>query len=335
MVYAYTKSPNDKKLYFRCYVIGVGKMSSETSKKVKTRRKPRYTKAIGTYNLMMAPGIILLILFSIVPMGGIIMAFENYKPGLGMLKSPWVGTYWFKYIFIMPNGMQIIRNTLVIAIGKIIAGLIVPIVFALLLNEIRNSLLRRGIQTVIYLPHFLSWVILGGIVKELLSLDGVVNRLLGFFGIDSIFFMANAKMFPAILVITDVWKEFGFGTIVYLAAIMAVDTSLYESAAIDGAGRWKQLTSVTLPAIMPTIILMATLALGKILNAGFDQVYNMYNPLVYSTGDIIDTFVYRAGLVDMKYSLATAVGLFKSLISLIMISVSYFLANKFAGYQIF
>ena len=147
--------------------------------------------------------------------------------------------------------------------------------------------------------------------------------------------MAKAGLFPSILVITDVWKEFGFGTIVYLAAITAVDTSLYESAAMDGAGRWRQLTAVTLPAILPTIVLMATLSLGNILNAGFDQVYNLYNPLLYSTGDIIDTFVYRTGLIDLKYSLATAVGVFKSAISLLMISVSYFLADHFAGYRIF
>ena len=218
---------------------------------------------------------------------------------------------------------------------KIIAGLIVPIAFALLLNEIRKSVLRRSIQTIIYLPHFLSWVVLGGIVKEILSLDGILNRILGSIGLEPVFFMAKPELFRGILVVTDIWKEFGFGTIVYLVAIMAVDISLYESAAMDGAGRWKMLISVTLPSIMPTIVLMATLSLGNILNAGFDQIYNMYNPLLYSTGDIIDTFVYRTGLVDLKYSLATAVGVFKSVISLIMISISYYLADKFAGYRIF
>lgn len=284
---------------------------------------------------MMLPGLILLIFFSIVPMAGIAIAFENYKPGAGIFHSKWVGLYWFRYIFQLPNGVQVIKNTLIIAVMKIIAGLIVPIAFALLLNEIRKSVLRRSIQTIIYLPHFLSWVVLGGIVKEILSLDGILNRILGSIGLEPVFFMAKPELFRGILVVTDIWKEFGFGTIVYLAAIMAVDISLYESAAMDGAGRWKMLISVTLPSIMPTIVLMATLSLGNILNAGFDQIYNMYNPLLYSTGDIIDTFVYRTGLVDLKYSLATAVGVFKSVISLIMISISYYLADKFAGYRIF
>lgn len=284
---------------------------------------------------MMLPGLILLIFFSIVPMAGIAIAFENYKPGAGIFHSKWVGLYWFRYIFQLPNGVQVIKNTLIIAVMKIIAGLIVPIAFALLLNEIRKSVLRRSIQTIIYLPHFLSWVVLGGIVKEILSLDGILNRILGSIGLEPVFFMAKPELFRGILVVTDIWKEFGFGTIVYLVAIMAVDISLYESAAMDGAGRWKLLISVTLPSIMPTIVLMATLSLGNILNAGFDQIYNMYNPLLYSTGDIIDTFVYRTGLVDLKYSLATAVGVFKSVISLIMISISYYLADKFAGYRIF
>ena len=268
-------------------------------------------------------------------MAGIAIAFENYKPGAGIFHSKWVGLYWFRYIFQLPNGVQVIKNTLIIAVMKIIAGLIVPIAFALLLNEIRKSVLRRSIQTIIYLPHFLSWVVLGGIVKEILSLDGILNRILGSIGLEPVFFMAKPELFRGILVVTDIWKEFGFGTIVYLVAIMAVDISLYESAAMDGAGRWKMLISVTLPSIMPTIVLMATLSLGNILNAGFDQIYNMYNPLLYSTGDIIDTFVYRTGLVDLKYSLATAVGVFKSVISLIMISISYYLADKFAGYRIF
>ena len=292
-------------------------------------------RTVIVYNLMMLPGLILLIFFSIVPMAGIAIAFENYKPGAGIFHSKWVGLYWFRYIFQLPNGVQVIKNTLIIAVMKIIAGLIVPIAFALLLNEIRKSVLRRSIQTIIYLPHFLSWVVLGGIVKEILSLDGILNRILGSIGLEPVFFMAKPELFRGILVVTDIWKEFGFGTIVYLVAIMAVDISLYESAAMDGAGRWKMLISVTLPSIMPTIVLMATLSLGNILNAGFDQIYNMYNPLLYSTGDIIDTFVYRTGRVDLKYSLATAVGVFKSVISLIMISISYYLADKFAGYRIF
>ncbi|MDR0269900.1 ABC transporter permease subunit [Paenibacillus sp.] len=287
------------------------------------------------YHLMLLPGIILLILFSVVPMFGITIAFQNFKPGLGFWRSEWVGLDNFRYLFELPDSRTIFFNTIYIAVLKILAGLVVPVFFALLLNEIRSVLFKRSVQTIVYLPHFLSWVILAGIISDLLSMDGLMNQILGWFGAEPIMFLGSNQWFPGIIVVSDVWKEFGFGTIVYLAALTGINPSLYEAAAIDGASRLQQLRYITLPSLKPTIILLATLSLGNVLNAGFDQIFNLYNPLVYDSGDIIDTYVYRAGLLQVQYGLATAVGLLKSIISFVLIILSYVMASKFANYRIF
>jgi len=287
------------------------------------------------YHLMLLPGILLLILFSIVPMFGITIAFQNFKPGLGFWRSEWVGLDNFRYLFELPDSRNIFFNTIYIAVLKIVANLVVPVVFALLLNEVRSALLKRSVQTIVYLPHFLSWVILAGIISDLLSMDGLVNQILSGIGIDPVMFLGSNRWFPGIIVSSDVWKEFGFGTIVYLAALTGINPALYEAAAIDGASRFQQLKYITLPSLKPTIILLATLSLGNVLNAGFDQIFNLYNPLVYDSGDIIDTYVYRAGLLQVQYGLATAVGLLKSVISFVLIIISYVLASKFANYRIF
>ncbi|NCU27765.1 sugar ABC transporter permease, partial [Candidatus Nomurabacteria bacterium] len=217
-----------------------------------------------------------------------------------------------------------------------IVNLIVPLLFALLLNEVRVKWFKRTVQTMVYLPHFLSWVILAGMfTSNIFSLDGMVNSVLGVFGIEPVFFMASNFWFRPIIVLTDVWKEFGFGTIVYLAAITGLDPGQYESAVIDGANRMQKVLYITIPGIAATIVLLGTLSLGNVLNANFDQIFNMYNTMVLKTGDIIDTYVYRSGLLGAKYGLATAVGLMKSVISFILIMTSYKLADKFANYRIF
>lgn len=287
-------------------------------------------------HIMLLPGIILTILFSYIPIMGIVIAFQKFSPSKGIFESKWIGLDNFRYMLDMPNFTSVLWNTIFIAVLKIIAGLIVPIIFALLLNEVSGVIFKRTIQTTIYFPYFLSWVILGGIVIDILSPStGMVNQFLGFFGIKPIFFLGNENWFPHTLVISDTWKHFGYGTVIYLAALTGIDQSLYEAATVDGASRWKQLLNVTLPGMLPIITLMTVLSLGNVLNAGFEQVFNLYSPMVYSTGDIIDTFVYRIGLIEAQYGLATAVGLFKSVISLILIVVSNKLANKYAGYRIF
>lgn len=287
------------------------------------------------YYLMLLPGFIWLTLFSIVPMFGIVIAFQDFNPGLGMFHSDWVGLENFKYMFTLNDSKTVFFNTLFIAVMKIIANMIVPLIFALLLNELRIAFLKRWVQTIVYLPHFLSWVILSGILLDVLSYKGPVNGILGIFGISPTLFFAKAELFPFIIVGSDVWKEFGFNTIIFLAALTGINPSLYEAAAIDGATRWQRLVHVTLPGIMTTVILLSVLSLGNVLNAGFDQIFNLYNPLVYSSGDIIDTWVYRTGLLNLQYGLATAMGLLKSVISFLLITTSYFLAAKFANYRIF
>lgn len=263
--------------------------------------------------IMLLPAIILALIFCYAPMGGLIMAFQNYKPWLGITGSEFVGLDNFKQIFEFKESYQAILNTFIIAVSKMVLGLIFPIIIALLLNEVHNMGLKKGIQTLVYLPHFLSWVTVAGMLRDILGMDGIVNMFLSkAFGMNPIFFLGNAGMFRQIVVISDLWKGFGFGMIVYLAAISNIDQSLYEAAQIDGAGRWKQTLYVTIPCILPMVIVMATLSLGNVLNAGFDQIFNLYSPLTYSTGDIIDTYVYRQSLVNGQYSFGTAVGLFKS-----------------------
>lgn len=287
------------------------------------------------YYLMLLPGFIWLTLFSIVPMFGIVIAFQDFNPGLGMFHSEWIGLENFKYMFSLNDSKTVFFNTLFIAVMKIIANMIVPLIFALLLNELRIAVLKKWVQTIVYLPHFLSWVILSGILLDILSYKGPVNELLGFFGISPTLFFGKAELFPFIIVGSDVWKEFGFNTIIFLAALTGINPSLYEAAAIDGATRWQRLLHVTLPGIMTTVILLSVLSLGNVLNAGFDQIFNLYNPLVYSSGDIIDTWVYRTGLLNLQYGVATAMGLLKSVISFALITTSYVLAAKFANYRIF
>ena len=292
------------------------------------------------YHLMLLPAVILLFVFKVLPLTGLYMAFLDYNlfaPLFG-LGSPFVGLKNFRTIFLdHPDSFQVIVNTLVLAVAKIIANIIVPVTFALLLNECLNQKIKRTIQTVVYLPHFLSWVIAALMFRQIFGLRGIVNSVLMNLNLveEPFMFFASNAWFRPLVVFTDVWKGFGYGAIVFIAAITAIDLNLYEAADIDGSNRWQKMRYITLPGILPTVILMSTLALGNILNAGFDQVFNMYNPSVYQTGDILDTFVYRIGLINLKFHLATAVGMAKSVISFILIMISYKLAHKFAGYRIF
>jgi putative aldouronate transport system permease protein len=286
--------------------------------------------------VMLAPAVVLVMVYAYAPMVGIVMAFQRVLPGRGIFGSPWVGWGNFSFILSMPNILQVLWNTIRIAGLKAVAGVIVPVAVALMLNNVTSQAFKRAVQTIIYLPHFLSWVILAGIFVELLSpSEGVVNLILGQLGVRPIYFLGDDKIFPWTMVGTDVWKSFGFGAIVYLAALTDIDPTLYEAAVVDGASRRQQTRYITLPGISGTIIMLSTLSLGNILNAGFDQIFNLYSPLVYRTGDIIDTLVYRIGIVNFQYGVATAVGLFKSVVSLLLIGIAYKLAAKWADYRIF
>ena len=228
-----------------------------------------------------------------------------------------------------------IRNTLTIALGKIVLGTLVAIIFAILLNEIRVRWLKKSVQTIVYLPHFLSWVILASVVSNLFNLDGMVNSLLSGLGLEKANFLGSNSLFQPLLIGTDVWKEFGYNSIVYLAAITAVDPNLHEAAAVDGASWWRRVWHVTLPAMLPIIMMMAAINVTGILNGGFDQVYNLYSPKVYETGDILDTYVYRVGLINREYGFGTAVGLFKSVVGMVLMLSVNWLSKKTTRRSIF
>jgi len=308
--------------------------SSTLSVKSPTAKKRRVFEQFN-YWVMCIPALLWLLFFHIIPMSGIYIAFVDYAPKKGIFGSEFVGMQNFEYLFTLPDFTRVVGNTFVIATCKVILNLIVPLAFALLLNEIRNVKFKKFVQTVTYLPHFISWVILASIVSKIFGYTGVVNYIITLFGGDPKVFFADATFFRYFVILSDVWKECGFNSIIYLAALTGINPELYEAAALDGAGRWDSLWHITLPSIKSTIVLLGTLSMGSILNAGFDQIFNLYNPLVYSTGDIIDTWVYRFGLINMNYAIGTCAGLFKSVVSLVLIVISYILAYKFADYTIF
>jgi putative aldouronate transport system permease protein len=296
------------------------------------------TKLRFTWQLhvMLIPAVIIVIIFSYVPMVGVTIAFQDFMPGRGFFGSPWVGLERFEYLMKLPDMYKIIRNTVLISVLKIVTILGFSLFMALLLNEVVLNWFKRLTQTVFLFPFFLSWVILGGIFVDVFSMESSFSVFIfKLFRIEPILFLGKGGWFRAILIFTNVWKDMGYNMVIFLAALTNIDPSLYESATIDGANRPQQLWHITLPSITPMVALLACLAIGGILNAGFDQVFVMYNPLVYEYVDIIDTYVYRLGLVSAQYSLATAVGLFKSAIGFFLIVTSYWMAGKYAGYRLF
>ena len=308
---------------------------SQTSAAAVKKQKRRMGTEEKALHLMILPGMIILAIFVFAPLVGSMMAFENYVPAKGLLGSKWVGLENFKFIFSLPDSRQVFLNTLIIAFAKLVLNIIVPVTFAVLLNEIRAKFFKKTFQTIVYLPHFLSWVVLATVITNMLSLEGPFNAVIQAVGGSPIQFLADNHWFRKVIVGTDVWKEFGYNSVVYLAALTSIDPGLYEAASIDGANRWKQTIHITLPALMPTMVLMTALNLGNILNAGFDQIFNLYNPIVYETADIIDTYVYRIGMVERQYSIGAAVGLLKSVISFILILSANKCAKKATGSGIF
>lgn len=309
------------------------------NKKVSNKQK----KDTLMFHLMLLIPVIILFIYNILPIpAGILMAFQNFQPGKGFLKSGFTGLENFRKLWILPDTMPALRNTLIIAIWKIIGNLVIPVGFALMLNEVVAKPFKRIVQTITYLPYFLSWVIMAGILIKFLSPGsaaippGFLNTVLMKLGIISepVYFLGTNATFRGTMVVSDIWKNFGYNTIVYLAALTGIDPTLYEAAAVDGAGRWKQTLHITIPGIAPFIALMTILSIGNVLNAGFDQIFNLYSPAVYESGDIIDTLVYRLGLVNKQYSLSAAVGLLKSAVSCFLVLLGYKIADKYAGYKV-
>ncbi|SDE45807.1 putative aldouronate transport system permease protein [Paenibacillus sp. UNCCL117] len=291
-------------------------------------RRWRKVKRHGLLYVLLFPSILYFFVFNIVPYYGLSIAFKDFSPFIGIADSKWVGLKHFERIFVNPDFYRLLSNTVLIHMYKLIFGFPVPIIFALLLNEVRHTLFKRSVQTITYFPHFLSWVVYGGIVVTFLTPSGVVNGVLKAFDMAPINFLIDKDFFRPMLVVTAILKDFGWSAIIYLAALAGVNQELYQAAKVDGANRLQQMWSVTLPGILPTISLMLIMNLSHILDAGFEQIFVLMNPTVYEVGDIIDTYVYRMGLERGQFSLATAVGLFKGVIGFVLIVSANALLRK-------
>lgn len=276
------------------------------------------------------PGTLYFLLYKYVPLLGSVIAFQDYSPFQGFLHSDWVGFAHFRSIFANSEVVQVLINTLTLSFLQIAFAFPVPIVLALMLNEVRLEWFKRLIQSLVYLPHFLSWVVVIGLVTIFLRSDGVVNSLTAYlFGAEPVLFLQQPSLFKPLIVLEVIWKETGWGTIVFLAALSGVNPELYEAAIVDGAGRWRRIWSITLPAIRGTIVILLILRLGTVLDNGFEQIFLMLNPYVQEVGEVLDTYVYYKGVLQSDFSFATAVGLFKSVVGLILVVAANKLAKRF------
>jgi putative aldouronate transport system permease protein len=279
--------------------------------------------------LMILPVLAFYIIFHYVPMYGVVIAFKNFTPGLGIMDSPWVGIQNFAEFFTGMYFFRIVKNTLIISVTSIIVGFPAPIIFALLLNELRNQRFKKLVQTVTYMPHFISLVVVCGMILQFTKDTGVISYVLNFFGVPQKTMLNYPENFVPIYVISGLWQEVGWGSIIYLSAIAGIDQQLYEAAQMDGASRLRQVINITIPAIMPTIMVMLILRLGNIMSVGFEKIILLYNPAIYSTADVISSFTYRKGLQEFSWSYSTAVGLFNSAINFVFLLTSNWLSKKF------
>ena len=299
--------------------------------------KKKFGVAIKNWELylMIIPVIVFYAVFAYTPMYGVLMAFQNYKPFLGISGSQWIGFRNFEIFFNSPNFIRTLRNTLAISITTLLVSFPAPIVLALLLNEVRNKYFAKTVQTVTYFPHFISVVIVCALVREFTADTGIINQFFQFFGYDGQTMLSKPGLFVPIYVISGLWQEIGWGSIIYLAALSSIDQQLYEAAEIDGAGKWKQTLHVTLPGILPTIIILFIMRMGTLLSVGYEKVLLLYNPGIYDKADVISTYVYRIGLVDAKYGLSTAVNLFNSLINITLLLITNKVCDKINGTSLF
>lgn len=296
------------------------------------RRRARlrdYAKYRYLY-LLLVPAVAWYVIFRYAPMYGALIAFQDYNPIRGFAESPWVGFENFVKLFTGTSAfLRVLRNTIVISLLRLLFGFPTPIILALVLNEIRNRHYKSVTQTISYLPHFLSWVILAGVFRQFLSpSEGVVNNIITAFGGDPIYFIADTGWFIPVLLITGIWQGAGWGSIIYLAAISSIDPQLYEAAVMDGAKRLQQIWHITVPHMLNVVVIVLILNIGQMMEAGFDQIFNFYSPVVYEVADIIDTYVYRTGLINMSYSFSTAAGLFKNVVGFMLVLLADRLAKK-------
>lgn len=311
----------------------VRKKGAEKPPKVLSKKKSHVRQFLPIY-LMLIPVMAWFIVFKIMPIYGVQLAFKDYNIIKGVWDSPWVGLKHFKTLFSNYYFTRLLVNTLTISLLRLATSIPAAIIFALLLNEIRSMKLKRVTQTISYLPHFISWVVAGGMFTLLLSPQyGAINAVIQFFGGKPIYFLGDPNYFVGTVIVTGIWKTIGWDSIIYLAALSGINPELYESAAMDGANRFQRAWYISLPSLMPTIVMLTTLALAGVLSGGFDQIYNMYNEAVYSVGDIIDTYVFRQGFEKADYAFSTAVGLFKSVVAFILVMTANWFSKKVVKYS--
>lgn len=301
------------------------KKNKKTSEFVLFRRE---MKLNGSLYLLVLPVIIFYIIFAYVPMYGALIAFKDYSPSQGFFGSPWVGFEHFKNFFASPDCGRLLWNTIRISVAGLLVTFPAPIILALLLNEVWGKGFKKITQTITYLPHFVSIVVICALIKDFVDKDGLITTFLTYFGVENSNMLNNSSLFLPIYVLSDVWQSMGWGSIIYLAAFTGIDTQLYEAASLDGAGKWKQMLHVTLPGIAPTIITMFLLKVGQLLNLGYEKVILLYNPIIYDKSDIISSYIYRMAFAGQQWSYTTAIGLFNSIVSLILLIVANKLSAK-------
>lgn len=315
-------------------------VQSKAAKAVRLGRdqKPSLLRQYIKYKYLVflfIPPVIFYLMFCYWPLYGVQIAFKDYSYTKGIWGSPWVGFQTFIDIFNTASFWQVFKNTLIISVYKFAISFPVPIIFAIFLNELRGKMFKKAVQTISYLPHFISWVVLGGICVQLLSpTTGPVNILIKAIGLEPIYFLGDSNWFRTTLVLTAVWKSFGWGSIVYLAALTGIDPTLYEAAYMDGANRFQRIIHITIPSITPVITIMLIMNIGTIVNDDFDQVFNLYNSAVYNVGDVLSTYTYRVGLVDMDYSFGTAVGLFKNVLAFALVTLANTISKRISEYSL-
>lgn len=308
---------------------------TKTAKKSLMTRIFSDTKKNKYLYLLALPGFIWLILFAYKPMVGVLMAFQDYNIMDGVFSSPWVGFKHFKTFFSGRDFWPVMGNTVKISLLQLLFGFPAPIILAIMFNELRDGLLKKTTQTISYLPHFLSWVTIAGMMTTLLSPStGLVNMLMSKLGMEPVYFLAEKNMFVPILVISNIWKEIGWGSVIYMASLASLDQEVAEAALIDGCSRFKKIIHINLPHLLSTVAIMLILRMGSILNAGFDQIFNLYSPATYDVADVLDTYVYRLGISGFQYSLSTAIGLFKSVVGVILVVVTNYLTKKMSDGEI-
>ncbi len=297
------------------------------------KRFAKSIKKYWVYYLFFLPCAIGLIMFSYVPMAGIVLAFKEYWPKFGMFGSPWAEplTLWFDKLFVDPQFWDVLWNTVIISVLRLVCGFPFPIILAILFNELKSKGFGKFVQTILFLPYFISWIVLSGMVKMIFGVDGLANSLVRLFGVEPIRFLTTDGWFMALLILVGIWKDAGYGMIIYLASISSIDQGLYEAVEIDGGNRWHKMIHITLPGIASAIAIQLILSLSGILNGGFDQIYNLYSVPVYDVADIIDTYLYRVGLSEGKFELGTALGLFKSVIGLVLVLISNKITKLLGG----